>query len=68
MILGPMLGALVALSPDIARTGYSEIHMLIGIVVFYIGLIVAAVAGVVDGVLARVSLWLRIPITALPAV
>ena len=64
LYLGPVLGVLVALSPDIARTGYSDILMIIGIVVFYLGFIVAAVAGVVDFALARVSLWLRLPITA----
>ena len=66
LLLGPILGVVAALSPDVLHGGFNHLHLLIGAVVFLFGLVVSAVGGIVDDVLSRaISISLRAPLTAL---
>ena len=66
LLLGPILGVLVALSPDVASGGLNAWLVLIAKQVFVIGLLVSAITGLVDGILSRsLSIFLRAPLTAL---
>ncbi|MBR1147814.1 hypothetical protein [Bradyrhizobium sp. AUGA SZCCT0431] len=66
LLLGPILGVLVALSPDVASGGLNAWLVLIGKQVFVIGLLVSAITGLVDGILSRtLSISLRAPLIAL---
>ena len=66
LLLGPILGVLVALSPDVASGGLNAWLVLIGKQVFVIALLVSAITGLVDGILSRsLSIFLRVPLTAL---
>ncbi|MBR1266932.1 hypothetical protein JQ629_05350 [Bradyrhizobium sp. AUGA SZCCT0222] len=66
LLLGPILGVLVALSPDVASGGLNAWLVLIGKQVFVIALLVSAITGLVDGILSRtLSIFLRAPLAAL---
>ena len=65
LLLGPILGVLVALSPDVASGGLNAWLVLIAKQVFVIALLVSAITGLVDGILSRtLSIFLRVPLTA----
>lgn len=66
LLVGPTLAVLVALSPDVARTGFNSWLAIVGEMVFFFGLLVSAVTGLVDGMLSRtLAILLRAPLTAL---
>ena len=67
LLLGPILGVLIALLPDVvASGGLNAWLVLIGKQVFVIGLLVSAITGLVDGILSRtLSIFLRAPLTAI---
>lgn len=66
LLLGPILGVLVALAPDVASGGLNAWLVLIGKQVFVIALLVSAITGLVDGILSRtLSIFLRAPLIAI---
>ncbi|MBR1156722.1 hypothetical protein [Bradyrhizobium sp. JYMT SZCCT0428] len=66
LLLGPILGVLVALSPDVASGGLNAWLVLIAKQVFVVALLVSAITGLVDGILSRtLSIFLRAPLIAI---
>ena len=54
------------MSSDVARGGFNGWLAIIGQMVFFFGLLVSAVTGLVDGLLSRtLAIFLRAPLTAL---
>ena len=61
LLLGPVLGVLIAFY--LVGQGYRDLY--VAPIVFFFSLIVCAIAGLVDGLLACViPIWLRAPLTA----
>jgi hypothetical protein len=66
LLLGPMLGVLIALVPHAASGGFSVGPAFIGDILFLFGLLVCGIAGVIDGILSRtLPIALRAPLIAL---
>jgi hypothetical protein len=66
LLLGPIFGVLAALLPDVAQGGFNDLLVLIGGLVFLYSVVVSAVTGVFDGVLAHaLPISLRAPLTGI---